>query len=64
VIDHRKDEARPEAFDRQAYRQRNEIERCVGRLKASRRIATRYEKLGLHYLGTLHLGMILLWLGT
>ncbi len=63
VIAHRKDEARPEEFDREAYRERNLIERCVGRLKEFRRIATRYEKLGLHYLGMLHLGMILLWLG-
>jgi len=62
VIAHRKDESRPEAFDREAYRERNLIERCVGRLKEFRRIATRYEKRGLHYLGMLHLGMILLWL--
>src|SRR5262249_32307059 len=64
VIAHRKDEARPEEFDAEAYRHRNLIERCVGRLKEFRRIATRYEKLALHYLGMLHLGMILLWLGT
>ena len=63
VIAHRKDETRPEEFDRAAYRERNLIERCVGRLKEFRRIATRYEKLGLHYLGMLHLGMIVLWLG-
>ena len=64
VIAHRRNETRPAAFDHEAYRQRNLIERCVGRLKECRRIATRYEKLGLHYLGMLHLGMILLWLGT
>jgi transposase len=64
VIAHRKNETRPAEFDAEAYRQRNLIERCVGRLKECRRIATRYEKLGLHYLGMLHLGMILLWLRT
>ena len=64
VIAHRKDESRPAEFDREAYRQRNLIERCVGRLKEFRRIATRYEKLALHYLGMLHLGMLVLWLGT
>ena len=63
VIAHRKDEHRPSTFDRAAYRERNLIERCVGRLKEFRRIATRYEKLGLHYQGMLHLGMIVLWLG-
>lgn len=64
MIAHRRDEARPEEFDRDAYRQRNRIERCVGRLKEWRRIATRYDKFGLHYLGMLHLGMLLLWLPT
>ena len=64
VIAHRRNEARPEEFDRAAYRERNLIERCVGRLKELRRIATRYEKLGLHFLGMLHLGMIVLWLGS
>jgi transposase len=64
VIAHRKNETHPEEFDREAYRRRNLVERCVGRLKEHRRIATRYEKLALHYLGMLHLGMILLWLGT
>ena len=33
-------------FDKRAYRGRNVVERCVGRLKNFRRIATRYEKLG------------------
>ena len=32
-------------LDERAYRGRNVIERCVGRLKEMRRIATRYEKL-------------------
>jgi transposase len=62
VIAHRKNEARSEEFDQEAYRQRNLIERCVGRLKEFRRVATRYEKLALHYLGMLHLAMIVLWL--
>jgi transposase len=30
--------------DREAYKRRNLIERCVNRLKQFRRIATRYEK--------------------
>lgn len=45
-------------FDREAYRRRNVIERCVGWLKEFRRIATRYEKLALNYLGMLKLAMI------
>jgi len=64
VIPHRSNEGRPETFDQESYRQRNLIERCVGRLKEFRRIATRYEKLARNYRGMLHLGMILLCLGS
>lgn len=49
---------RPLKFDRQAYRRRNVIERCVGWLKENRRVATRYEKLAMNYLGMLKLAMI------
>lgn len=45
-------------FDQALYRRRNVIERCVGWLKEARGIATRYEKLALHYLAFLKLGMI------
>jgi transposase len=41
------------SFDREAYRRRNSIERCVGWLKEARRIATRYEKLAVQYLGVI-----------
>lgn len=49
---------RPIKFDREAYRQRNVVERCIGWLKENRRIATRYEKLASNYLGMLKLAMI------
>lgn len=60
VISFRRDEpARSQStFDRTSYRKRNAIERCVGWIKELRRIATRYEKLAIHYLGMLKLGMI------
>jgi transposase len=32
---------RPPKFDREAYRRRNVVERCVGRLKQWRSVATR-----------------------
>ena len=35
----------PYAYDKQRYRQRNRIERLVGRLKQFRAVATRYDKL-------------------
>lgn len=62
VIPTRKDEARKPSFDRELYRERNNVERCIGRLKEARRIATRYEKLAVHYLGMLTIGMIMQYL--
>lgn len=60
VIPHRQNEAsRDVAFDRASYRRRNIIERTIGWLKESRRLATRYEKLAVHYLGMVTIGMIL-----
>jgi transposase len=62
VIPRRKDERRRGPFDRTAYRQRNVAERLVNRLKQFRRIATRYEKRAINYLGMLTLAAIMLWL--
>ena len=66
VIPERSDQARQRAhrpgrkptFDRAAYRQRHVIENCVGWLKEARGVATRFEKLAIHYLGLLKLGII------
>ncbi|MFE4970390.1 IS5 family transposase [Streptomyces sp. NPDC056660] len=49
---------RPPAFDREAYKQRNAVERCINRLKQWRGIATRYEKTATVYLAGLHLAGI------
>ena len=48
--------------DRQAYRQRNRVERTINRFKQFRRIATRYEKRAVNYLAMLTIAAILLWL--
>jgi transposase len=45
-------------FDRQTYRRRNVVERCIGWLKDCRTLATRFEKLAVNYLGIVHLAMI------
>lgn len=45
-------------FDEEAYKRRSIIENCVGWLKECRRIATRFEKLAVNYLGMLKLAMI------
>ncbi|WP_189595409.1 IS5 family transposase, partial [Streptomyces calvus] len=52
---------RPPAFDREAYKQRNTVERCINRLKQWRGIATRYEKTATIYLAGLHIAGIFLW---
>jgi transposase len=59
VIPHQKAEpGREGPFDRRAYRQRNLIERGINLLKWFRRVATRYEKLAVHYLGLLKLAIL------
>ncbi len=45
-------------FDKKAYRERNMIERCVGWLKECRRLATRFEKTAVNFLGMVKLAMI------
>jgi transposase len=53
---------RPRRFDKGQYRRRNAVERAFLRLKQSRRIATRYDKLGQSYLTWATLASIRLWL--
>jgi transposase len=47
--------------DREAYRQRNLIERMFARLKDFRRIATRYDKLARNFLAGILLAAALTW---
>jgi transposase len=49
-------------FDKPAYRKRNCVERLIGRLKQWRRVATRYDKRAVHYLGFVLLAALWLWL--
>jgi transposase len=51
-------------YDREAYKRRNLIERCVNRLKQFRRIATRYEKTARAYLSMLCIASALIWIKT
>ncbi|WP_435843323.1 IS5 family transposase [Streptomyces gardneri] len=52
---------RPPAFDAEAYRQRNAVERCINRLKQWRGLAMRTDKLAIAYQAALHLAAILIW---
>jgi transposase len=53
---------RKPAFDREAYRRRNVVERAGGLLKEARALATRFDKLALHYLAALKLAMLVQYL--
>lgn len=43
------------AWDPEGYKERNRVERLFGKVQQFRRIAARYEKLKVTYLGLLHL---------
>ena len=58
VIPTRKDQKRNPHFDKETYRRRNVVERCVAWLKESRRLATRHEKLAVNFLAMVKLAMI------
>lgn len=60
----RRRKGRKPTFDKQAYRQRNVIERLFGRIKECRRIATRFDKLDKVYLCLVTLGFIYVVLKT
>ncbi|MFJ6038008.1 IS5 family transposase [Streptomyces ardesiacus] len=53
---------RPPAFDTEIYRDRNVVERCFGRLKQFRAIATRFDKLADRYRAGVILTSLILWL--
>jgi transposase len=53
---------RPPVFDRERYKDRNTVERCFGKLKQFRAVATRYDKRELIYQGTVDIASIRIWL--
>lgn len=62
VIPAKRNRKRKFRHDKGLYAERNRIERCFGKLKLHRRIATRYDRNDTHYLGFLYLACTLLWL--
>jgi transposase len=49
-------------FDAALYAERNVVERCVGRLKQWRGIATRYEKRAANYRAAVIIAALVIWL--
>ncbi|HEX4613041.1 MAG TPA: IS5 family transposase [Urbifossiella sp.] len=62
VIPPRGNRKEPREYDKVLYKERNKVERCIGRLKPCRRIATRYEKTARNFLGMVTLAAITIWL--
>lgn len=53
---------RPPSFDRDAYKQRNTVERAINKLRVTRAVATRYDKRDFVYRGTIDVASIRIWL--
>ncbi|GAA3116729.1 hypothetical protein GCM10010521_00630 [Streptomyces rameus] len=49
---------RPPGFDRETYKQRNTVERCINRFKQWRRLAMRTDKPAIVFQAALHLAAI------
>ena len=56
-------DARPVVFDKDAYRDRNIVERLIGWLKESRRIFSRFEKTAKNFGGMIKMAFIRRYLG-
>ncbi|OKJ65523.1 transposase [Streptomyces sp. CB02009] len=53
---------RPPGFDGDRYKKRNTVERAINRMKQSRAVATRYDKLGYVFLGSATAAALVIWL--
>jgi transposase len=64
VIPNRRNRKVQEPVDGFIYALRNRIERCFSKLKQNRRIATRYDKTAVSFLGFLAFASAKLWMPT
>lgn len=58
VVPPKSNRKNPWNYDKQLYKQRNQVERLFRRLKRFRRIFTRYDKLDIIFLSFVHLALI------
>lgn len=52
---------RKPGFDKETYRRRNVVERCVSKLKQWRAIATRYDKRAVNYRAGVVIASLMIW---
>ncbi len=62
VIPPRRNRKVQRSYDKQLYKERNIIERFFNKLKQFRRVATRYDKLLVNFMGFVKLAAIAIWL--
>lgn len=62
VIPGKKNRRMPIQYDKHIYKERNFVERFFNRIKQFRRIATRYDKTAIMFLGAITWVSILIWL--
>lgn len=62
VIPSKSNRLRPIAHDKHLYKERNLVERFFNRIKQFRRIATRYDKLAVTFMGAIVVASIITWL--
>ncbi len=53
---------RPPGFNAERYKKRNTVERAINKLKNPRAVATRYDKRGYVFLGTVTAAALVIWL--
>lgn len=62
VIPPRSHRKTPRAYDKDIYKERNLIERFFNKLKQFRRVATRYDKLLVNFMGFVKIAALAIWL--
>ncbi len=62
VIPPKRNRINQRSFNRVVYKDRNKIERMFSKLKQFRRVATRYERKSVNFLGMIILASLTLWL--
>ena len=62
VVPPKANRKQPWEYDKELYKKRNVVERFFRRIKAFRRIFTRYDKLDEMFLGYIYFAVVVIWL--